>query len=128
MNAAAAQRYRQVGVETASPGLILLALYDGAIRFGREAAEAIRKGDLSRKGERIGRMLAIVGELQSTMNRDAAPELCAKLHQLYDYAALRLELANRTLDAKIVEEVLALLETLREGWRGAVAQTMAAGR
>jgi len=128
MSAAAAQRYRQVGVETASPGLVLLALYDGAIRFGREAAQATRRGEVARKGERIARVMAIVGELQSTLDHDKAPDLCAKLDRLYEYAQDRLELANRTLDAGAVEEVVRLLETLREGWQGAVAQTRGALR
>jgi flagellar protein FliS len=126
MIGAAAQRYRQVGLETAGRGAILLALYDGAIRFARQGAEAIRRGDLARKGEHLHRVMSIVAELQATLDHSKAPDLCDRLERLYDYAQDRLELANRRLDAAAVEEVASLLETLREGWRQAVAQDGAA--
>lgn len=121
MNGLAAQRYRQVAVETASPGAVLLALYDGAIRFGREAIEAIGGKDYARKGERISRIMAIVGELNATLDHRRAPDLCAHLEQLYDYMLSRLVTANHEMDAGAVEEVVGLLDTLREGWREAVA-------
>jgi flagellar secretion chaperone FliS len=122
----ASRRYLATAVETASPTAVLLALYDGAIRFGREAAEAMRAGDLARKGERISRVLAILGELGATLRHDGAPDLCARLEGLYDYMQRRLVHANQMLDAAAVEEVVRLLETLRDGWRGAA--TGQAGR
>lgn len=122
MNQRAAEKYRQISIETASPGEILLALYDGAIRYSAEAAEAIRAGDKARKGERIGNVLAILGELVATLDHSKAPELCMRLEQLYFYMEERLSHANLHMDTKPIDEVIRLLTTLREGWRGAIAQ------
>jgi len=127
MNPYASRRYFETSVQTSNPGAVLLALHDGAIRFGREAAEGIRAGDPARKGERIGRVMAIVAEFSATLDPEKAPELGAHLAQLYDYMLERLQHANLAMDARAVEEVVGLLETLREGWRGAVAQSGAAG-
>lgn len=127
MNPYASRRYFETSVETAGPGAVLLALYDGAIRFCREAAEGIRAGDVARKGERIGRAMAIVGEFSATLDPAKAPELGASLARLYDYMIERLQHANQAMDARAVEEVAGLLGTLREGWRGAVAKAGAAG-
>lgn len=126
MNPYASRRYLETSVQTSSPGAVLLALHDGAIRFGREAADAIRAKDPARKGERIARVMAIVAEFSSTLDREKAPELGAHLAQLYDYMLDRLQHANQAMDARAVEEVVGLLETLREGWRGAVGQAGAA--
>ena len=127
MNPYASRRYFETSVQTANPGAVLLALYDGAIRFCREAVEGIRAGDVARKGERIARVMAIVAEFSATLDQAKAPELGARLAQLYDYMITRLEHANQAMDARAVEEVAGLLETLREGWRGAVPQASAAG-
>jgi flagellar protein FliS len=120
MNAYATQRYFQTSVETAGPATVLLALHDGAIRFGREAAERIRAGDVRGKGERIARVMAIVAEFAATLDHDKAPDLAENLGRLYDYMLDRLHHANASMDAGAVEEVVRLLETLREGWKGAV--------
>ena len=127
MNSYASRRYFETSVQTANPGAVLLTLYDGAIRFCREAAEGIRAGDVARKGERIGRVMAIIAEFSATLDQTKAPELGARLVQLYDYMIGRLQHANHAMDAHAVEEVVGLLETLRDGWRGAVAQAGAAG-
>lgn len=122
MSAAAARRYRSVAIETARPGGVLLALYDGAIRFCREGAGAIRAGDRARKGERLGQAMAILGELQATLDHERAPDLCARLEALYAYMQDRLSQANAAMDAAAVEEVVRLCEPLRDAWREAVAR------
>ncbi|MCA9672425.1 MAG: flagellar export chaperone FliS [Myxococcales bacterium] len=121
-NALGARRYKQVGVETASPGQLLLALYSTAIRYARKAAQSIRNGDVVAKGTELQRVSAIVGELASTLDHAVAPELCGRLEQLYFYMQERLTYANVALDADAAEEVANLLTTLHEGWTEAVAE------
>lgn len=117
-----ARRYKQVGVETSTPGQILLALYGAAIRFSRRSAELIRNGDVVGKGKEIQRVSAILTELASTLDRKYAPELCDNLEQLYFYMQERLTHANMAMDPDAAEEVAKLLDTLREAWVVAVAE------
>ncbi len=122
-SAARARRYKQVNVQTATPGQILVALYETAVRYARMGAESIRQGNVIAKGKQLQRVADIVAELNSTLDRDVAPELCDKLEQIYFYMEERLALANATMDPAPAEEVGKLLDTLREAWVEAVAQT-----
>ncbi len=113
-------RYNQNEVATADPGGILIALFDAAIRYGNEANQALKDGKIAAKGQAIGRMLAIVGELESTLDRDKAPELCDNLTRLYQYLRDRLQVASAKLDVKALDEVQKHLRELRETWAQAV--------
>ena len=50
-----------------------------------------------------------------------APELCTNLQQLYIYINERLTHANINLEASSMDEVIQLLNTLRDGWKQALA-------
>ena len=114
------QRYRAVKIQTASPAQIMLMLYDGAIRFALIARKKIDEKDYAGKGTYIGKVQAIVSELMSSLDFSVAPELCQRLEQLYLYMMERLTKANLELDVEAIDEVVALLKTLREGWSEAL--------
>ena len=113
-------RYKQNKVMLSSPGEILLALYDGAIRFCRQARTAIEEKNPSEKGQRIGSVMAILTELTATLDHDKAPELCDNLARLYDYLIDRLQHASISLDLDALDEVTRHLERLRETWAEAI--------
>jgi flagellar protein FliS len=128
MYGGATKRYQQVSMQTASRGQILIALYETAIRNARQGAAAIRARNVVQKGRELQRVSAIVAELASTLDRNAAPELCDNLEQLYFYMQRRISQANALLDAEAAEEVAGLLETLKDAWVQAVAQVEGAPR
>lgn len=113
-------RYKQNQVMLSSPGEILLALYDGAIRFARQARIAIENDDPAVKGEKIGSVMAILAELTATLDHEQAPDLCKQLEMLYDYLLERLQEASINMDVAPLEEVITHLEKLRETWGEAV--------
>ena len=115
-------KYKSVNVQTASPGQLLVALYETAIRYARQAAGSIRAGNVVAKGREIQRVADLITELASTLNRDVAPELCDNLEQLYFYMGERLSESNATMTPEPVEEVARLMETLKEAWIQAVDQ------
>ena len=119
-HASAAQRYRAVQLESARPQEILLALYDGCIRFCKAARIQIEDGDLAGKGVSIGKAVAILGELRSTLDHERAPELCERLDQLYLFFQEQLSLANIELDPTLLDPVIALMGDLREAWAEAI--------
>lgn len=118
----AVNAYAQVSLETAvataSPHKLVLMLYDGAIDAIRSARMYLQQQHLGGKASRISKALAIIDELDATLNHEAGGEIAANLAALYDYMTHRLVMAN--LDNKIenLEEVERILSNLREGWAG----------
>lgn len=120
MNPTALARYRSVQVTTSSPGEVLLLLYDGLLRFVTEAAEAMKRSDRARAGERISRAHAILEELAATLDNKSAPELCDRLMGIYNFCMGRLLEANLAQDPGKLVEVDRILRPLAEAWRQAV--------
>lgn len=120
MSVAAARKYRATQIESASPGQILLALYDGCLRFCRVAQQHIMAGDAAAKGIAISKAGAIIGELRGTLDHKVAPELCESLDRLYVYFQEQLTLANLRMDPGPLVPVIKILTDLREAWGQAV--------
>ena len=115
------QRYKAVKIQTASPAQIMIMLYDGAIRFSLQAKKKIEEKDYEAKGVFISKTQAIIDELMNSLDFTIAPELCTNLQQLYIYINERLTHANINLEASSMDEVIQLLNTLRDGWKQALA-------
>ena len=125
--AASVRRYKQVRVQTASRGQLLVALYETAVRYAKAGAHSIREGNVVAKGKELQRVADIVAELNSTLNHEVAPELCQRLEQIYFYMQERLAMANAMMDPEPAEEVGRLLDMLREAWVEAAKQFEANG-
>jgi len=108
-------RYRVSSVETASPAQLVLMLYDGAIKFAKQAEEAARARRIEEANRAIGRVQDILAELMSSLNVDAG-EVAGNLFAIYDYLNRRLVEANIKKDPEIVSEVVGHLLSLREAW------------
>lgn len=117
-----AAQYQQNQVLTADPGQLLLLTYDGAIRFLREAAEAMGRRDLYRQSESIVRAQHLIMYLAGSLNHQANPELAGNLERIYHYLVDRLTAANVHDDRGGVDEALSLLGSLRQGWEQATGQ------
>ena len=128
MNTTALARYGAVKVTTAGPGDLLVMLYDGLIRFMREAIDAMEKKDRARAGSRIGRALAILEHLLATLDRKHSPELCDRLQGIYLFCMPRLVLANLEQSTAKIADVIDILSPLRDAWATAVAELRAAPR
>lgn len=120
---ATARRYQAVQIESASPGQILIALYDGCIRFCRAAQSHIEAGDVAEKGRMISKAVAIIGELRSTLDHSVAPELCDSLERLYVFFQEQLSMANIKMDPALIDPVVKLMSELRDAWVEAVRTT-----
>jgi len=116
----AAARYTQVRDATATPGELLLALYDGIFRFLNGAKACIEKKQRGRARELLSKAHAILSELIIALDHAAAAELCGNLARVYEFCMDRIVLASKTVDPLRVDEVLRVLTPLREAWRLAV--------
>jgi len=111
----APQAYRTNAVLTASPEQLVVMLYDGAIRFLRQAEALFEEGAWPQAIERVGRAQAIVDELLCTLNMDGG-ELAQRLELIYVFCAGHLREARLRKDAVRVRQAAALLGELREAW------------
>ena len=109
-------QYQQNHLLTASPAKLLLAAYDGAIRFCRIGLEKMREGRLDEQSININKALAIVCEMLSTLREDVDPTLVARLKMLYTYVIEKLAHANLNQDEQALAEAMKILMQLRETW------------
>ena len=124
LESAAAARYTLNRNTTATPGELLLALYDGLFRFLNGAKVCIENKQLPRARELLSKCHAIVSELVIALDHSVAPELCAQLEGLYDFCMHKIQFASRKADVVAIEEVLRVLTPLREAWVIAVPQAI----
>lgn len=112
--------YRQVATQTASPGQLVLMLFDGAIRFLERARLGFAETDPLAfnlaVNNNIQRAQAIIHELNSSLNLAAAGEVAANFRRLYDYMDERLQESNFQKAEDGIKDVLRRLGILREAW------------
>lgn len=116
-----ARTYRANSVLTASPGQLVLMLYDGALRslaltreaFGRPTEDMARIAIIN---QQLLKAQAIITELQGTLNHDAGGEFSRQMESLYEYYNRRLIEANLRKQVEPVIQVERLLTEVRNGW------------
>ena len=108
--------YLESKVLTAPPQRLHLMLIEGAIRFGRQAEEALRRGDEVAAAVPLLRVLDIVGEMLAGV-RENKSELNIKIAELYRFMFRRVSEAKINADAAALGEVLRLLEFERQTWQ-----------
>lgn len=118
---AALARYGAVKVTTSTPGQLLVMLYDGLIRFLREAQAAMVGNDRRKCGEKLSRANAILAELLGTLDPSHNPQLCATLQPLYMFCMNHLLKANIQQKPEMIGEVIVMLMPLRDAWAKAVS-------
>ncbi len=116
MSTAAPDAYLRNAVMTATPEQLQLMLYDGAIRFASQGADAIEQDDYEASFETLSRAQKIVLELRAGIRREVNPELCEQMTQLYHYIYQRLVDGSINRDAETIREAVKLLEYQRETW------------
>ena len=108
--------YRRQQIETASPGQLIVMLYDGAIRHCQSAQSAIASGDKAAAHRHLLKAQDIVAELMASLDMEAGGELATRLLQLYDFIHRRLVEANVRKDTEAIQDAVQLLSGLREAW------------
>lgn len=112
--------YRQIATQTASPGQLVLMLYDGAIRFLDRALTGFSKEDPAEFNETINnnilRAQDIVRELNASLNLEAGGELAAALRRVYLYLDWRLVQSNLKKERAGIDESIQRLTVLRDAW------------
>lgn len=108
--------YRQQSILTATPGQLVVMLYDGCLRFLHQAAYALRDNDAIQAGARLSRAEAIIAELLDTLDLEQGGVVASRLQGIYVFCLRHLTEARAAGDPEMVEKVGELLSELRDAW------------
>jgi flagellar protein FliS len=119
MSLRAANVYRRVYVESATPARVLDELLAGLHDDLVDARTRIAARDVGGKGKRLGRALAILGELRAALDPQHAPDLVANLTRLYDWMIDQITVANVKMDGRPLIPVATIVADLRQSFQAA---------
>jgi flagellar protein FliS len=121
-----ARSYKAQSIQTASPGKLVLMLFDGALRFMAAATRAFDEDDFTKRNEDINNNLIraqnIVTELQSSLDMSVPGDLPGTLYRLYDYVLHQLQQANLKKIVEPIGEGEKTINELREAWAEMLTQ------
>lgn len=110
--------YQGNQVEGSGPlGLVLLS-YEALYKSLGHARRAIEAGDLTAEVDHTGRAMEAIIELSTSLDSQNGGNIATSLASLYAYMMRRLNEGMCSCSSAAVEEVAALVQTLREGWQG----------
>lgn len=114
------QSYRQIATQTASPGQLVLMLFDGAIRFLERSLVGFTYEDPLEFNQTISnnilRAQQIINELNCSLNMQDGGEFSLTMRRLYNYMDWRLTESNHQKSEEGIREVVKRLTVLREAW------------
>lgn len=112
--------YRKISTLTASPGQIILMLYDGALLALERSLPGFSLADPAEANMTIHNNLQraqnIIHELNCSLNVEAGGEFASTLRRLYHYFDRRLWESNIEKKPTGVVEVIRHLNVLRDAW------------
>ena len=115
MYGSGAKHYQQMNVQTsvmdASPHQLITMMMDGLISRLAMAKGFIGRQDYEGKSRCLGSAITIIGALQDAL-------VAENLDRLYLYMTRRVFAAGVANDVDIIDEVIGLVKTIKEGWDG----------
>ena len=111
--------YKTNSVNYASKDQLLLMLVDGAVRFVKIGKQALIDKDIKKAHENIIKTQNIFYELMATLDVSKAGDWGQSLMSVYNFIVRRLVDANMKKDVGIIDEVIPLIENVKDTWEGA---------
>jgi flagellar protein FliS len=105
-----------MNVQSRSPLELVVMLYDGALQSLAKAKAAIEQHDTIARADAVSRALAIVTELQGTLDMQQGGSIAEELDRLYAFAISRLLDVTLKQDVTALDDVIRTLKPLRDGW------------
>jgi flagellar protein FliS len=106
----------------ASPVELVLLLTDGLLdELARARAHIVGKR-YELKAASIDKCVEIINGLSSSLDFEQGGEVVTNLARLYDFCAARLHGAGIKMDPAMIDEVVGILTTIRQGWLGVQAR------
>jgi flagellar protein FliS len=109
--------YLETRVLSADPVELIGILYEYAVMSVQDARNGLAQGNIPDRSKAIAKVIAILGELESSLDHKLGGEIALNLGRLYRYMRERLTSANLRQVDEPLAEVEALLKTLGEAWQ-----------
>jgi flagellar secretion chaperone FliS len=113
--------YKTNSITTQTPGQIVVLLYEGAIKFLKQGAQAMENKQYAEKGSLLGRATDIIGELNASLDLEVGGEIARNLRNLYIFMIQEITRASFQNDPEKVRGVVGCLEELLDGWKQVAA-------
>ena len=115
-----ANSYRSMAISTATPGQLILMLFDGALRFQGIALNGFNEENIGRRNEVIHNNIVkaqnILRELQISLDMKVPGDFSQRMFALYDFMVEQLQQANMQKDPEPIRVVERLLGEIRNAW------------
>jgi flagellar secretion chaperone FliS len=122
-----AAQYRAVRshglVADASPTRLVQIMFEHVLSYLATASGCMQRirdnrplSDVIAKGNAMSKAIALIGQLNGTLDMERGGQIAENLRALYEYMLNRLTLANATNDTTLVAEVSGLVAKIKGGW------------
>lgn len=118
MNSNGYNVYKNNSVNYASKEQLLLMLIDGAVKFAKIGRQAILDKNVKRAHESIVKTQDIFTELRATLDTTAG-KWAENMFDIYGFINEKLFAANIKKSVEIMDEVIPLIEEVRDIWHQA---------
>jgi len=123
-----AARYRDTDLASASPGRLIVMLYDQILLSLRRARVAMDAGQIETRAVQIVRASDMITELRVSLDHEQGGKIAANLDALYSYMLAELLDANRRQDPVPLDRVLVIAAELRDAFGQVVSSAAASAQ
>lgn len=106
----------------ASPVELVLLLTDGLLEELARARAHIVGKRYEQRATSINKCVDIINGLSSSLDFESGGAVVANLANLYEFCVTHLNAAGVKQDPKMVDEVVKIMTTIRQGWAGVQAR------
>ena len=110
------QAYKQIDVNTANRGKLVVMLYSGAITFLNKTKMFMEKKDFENKAKFIGKALDIVEELNIALDLQKGGEIAKNLRSIYMFLIRYIGQANLENNTEKIDKTISILEKLKNSF------------
>lgn len=107
--------YKNNSVNYASKEQLLLMLVDGAVKFAKIAKQALEDKNVIESHKNLVKVQDIFTELMISLDQNAG-DWAKQIYKVYDFIKTRLFEINLKKDAKMMEELMPVIEDVRNTW------------
>ena len=109
--------YQQQALQSASAVDLVVALYDGILRFLYEAQAAVERGDEAGRRTAVKRALDIVIHLQARLRMDVGGRPAKALAEFYAAVFAQILQASQSASVEKFERAIESVRNVRDAWR-----------
>lgn len=120
--------YQSVQVTTTDRGRLLLMMYEGAIKFLRQAKAGLEENDIPKFCRFLSKGQAIIAELMNTLDFEKGGSIARDLDRLYDFMLFYLTEANLHRDPQRIQKVISLIDTIYGAYKEIIEKEKAEQR